>query len=63
MPWSVTGAALCCCRFLCAEYAIEKEAQAAIDALDGSELLTQKIRVTWAFVRGPARAGGARRRR
>ncbi len=37
------------------EYSLQKEAKAAIDALDGQELLTQAINVTWAFSQGPIR--------
>ena len=37
------------------EYAEKAEAQAAIDNLDGKELLTQTIRVDWAFHNGPLR--------
>lgn len=40
------------------EYETRKEAEAAIAALDGSELLTQKIGVSWAFSRGPFRGKG-----
>ncbi len=44
------------------EFETRKEAEAAIAALDGSELLTQKIGVAWAFSRGPLRrAAGAGR--
>lgn len=45
------------------EYATKKEAQAAIDGMDGQELLTQPVQVTWAFHQGPARKGkgGGRR--
>lgn len=43
------------------EYATRAEAQAAIDGMDGQELLTQNVSVTWAFQTGPIkRAGGGR---
>lgn len=37
------------------EYATKQEAQAAIDEMDGKELLTQTISVSWAFSSGPIR--------
>ena len=37
------------------EYATKQEAQAAIDEMDGKELLTQTINVSWAFSSGPTR--------
>jgi RNA-binding protein 8A len=37
------------------EYATRQEAQAAIDEMDGKELLTQIVHVTWAFSSGAIR--------
>ena len=37
------------------EYSSRPEAQAAIDDMDGKELLTQVVHVTWAFSGGPIR--------
>eukprot|EP00242_Pyramimonas_sp_CCMP2087_P006465 CAMPEP_0198208044 /NCGR_PEP_ID=MMETSP1445-20131203/11434_1 /TAXON_ID=36898 /ORGANISM="Pyramimonas sp., Strain CCMP2087" /LENGTH=183 /DNA_ID=CAMNT_0043881293 /DNA_START=77 /DNA_END=628 /DNA_ORIENTATION=+ len=44
------------------EYENKKEAQAAIDGLDGTELLDQKISVAWAFSKGPLKKSGPARR-
>ncbi|XP_020113768.1 RNA-binding protein 8A [Ananas comosus] len=44
------------------EYDSFEEAQAAINALDGTELLTQIINVDWAFSVGPIKRRNARRR-
>ena len=43
------------------EYRTRDEAEAAIQALDGSKFLDKTIRVSWAFVKPPARGGGRRR--
>ncbi|CAL8466983.1 g6519 [Coccomyxa elongata] len=42
------------------EYATKKEAQDAIDNMNGQEFMTQPLLVTWCFVKGPARRRGAR---
>uniref|UniRef100_A0A7S0WPK5 RNA-binding protein 8A n=1 Tax=Pyramimonas obovata TaxID=1411642 RepID=A0A7S0WPK5_9CHLO len=45
------------------EYESKKEAQAAIDSLNGTQLLDQTISVTWAFSKGPLKKGGPAARR
>ena len=35
------------------EYSNRKEAETAKEAMDGREILTQKVRVDWAFQNGP----------
>ncbi|XP_054278159.1 RNA-binding protein 8A-like [Macrosteles quadrilineatus] len=45
------------------EYESYKEAAAAREALDQSEILGQKIGVDWSFVKGPKKTRRSRRRR
>uniref|UniRef100_A0A7S0WT30 RNA-binding protein 8A n=1 Tax=Chlamydomonas leiostraca TaxID=1034604 RepID=A0A7S0WT30_9CHLO len=42
------------------EYKKKTEAKAAIDAMNGAELLTQKIKVDYAFKKGDIKKGGRR---
>ena len=44
------------------EYETYKEAQAAMDALNGSDLFEQKIAVDWAFDNGPHKTAGQNNR-
>ncbi|KAF0914543.1 hypothetical protein E2562_029479 [Oryza meyeriana var. granulata] len=44
------------------EYESFEEAQAAIKAMDGTELVTQIINVDWAFINGPVKRRNVRRR-
>lgn len=44
------------------EFENYEEAQAAISAMNGAELLTQTINVDWAFSNGPFRRRNMRRR-
>lgn len=43
--------AACLARYALVEYGTKQEAQAAIDEMDGKELLTQVGRVSWGFMR------------
>lgn len=45
------------------EYAEQKQAQAAINGMNGKELLTQVVKVMWAFSQASARGGRVGRRR
>jgi len=40
------------------EYGSQKEAQGAIDTMNGEQLMGQEISVDWAFSSGPVRGGG-----
>ena len=44
------------------EYSSQKEAQGAIDTMDGEKIMGQQIKVDWAFSSGPSRGGGKARR-
>ena len=43
------------------EYGSQDEAQAAISALDGTDFLTQRLKVTWCFHKEPAKPVRGRR--
>ena len=40
------------------EFSSQKEAQGAIDTMDGEKIMGQQISVDWAFSSGPSRGGG-----
>ena len=44
------------------EFASQKEAQGAIDEMNGGKIMGQEIAVDWAFSSGPNRANGSSRR-
>ena len=44
------------------EYASQKEAQGAIDTMNGDKIMGQEISVDWAFESGPSRSGGGKQR-
>ena len=44
------------------EYATEKQALGAIEAMNGETMMGQEIKVDWAFRSGPMRSGGGSRR-
>eukprot|EP00966_Prymnesium_polylepis_P086207 1995595-Prymnesium_polylepis.2 len=43
------------------EYESQKEAQGAIDEMNGEQIMGQAVAVDWAFSRGPIRASGGSR--
>jgi RNA-binding protein 8A len=44
------------------EYETYKQALAAKEAMDGADILGQKINVDWCFVKGPKRTRGGKKR-
>ena len=44
------------------EFGSQKEAQGAIDTMNGEKLMGQEISVDWAFSSGPSRGGGGKAR-
>lgn len=40
------------------EFATQKEAQGALDTMNGEQIMGQEIAVDWAFQQGPSRGGG-----
>ena len=45
------------------EFGSQKEAQGALDTMDGEEIMGQKVKVDWAFTEGPSRSTGGKGRR
>ena len=43
------------------EYGSQKEAQGAIDEMDGKQIMGRPISVDWAFSSGPVRVSGGKR--
>ena len=44
------------------EFNSQKDAQGAIDSMNGEKIMGQEIAVDWAFTSGPSRGGGGKSR-